>query len=115
MPNTLNQLNAAFSFTSQINIEDIPELARLGFKTIINNRPDFEGGDEQPQSAALEAVARGYGLSYFHIPVVPNHIQSHQIQAFRDAFDHAQKPVLGFCKTGNRASSLCKLALEQNV
>lgn len=115
MPITVNQLNQEFSFTGQISIEDIAELARLGFKTIINNRPDFEGGDEQPQSAALEAAAKAYGLSYVHIPVVPNHIQPHQIEAFRDAFNHAEKPILGFCKTGNRASSLCKLALEAHV
>lgn len=112
---TINQLNNEFSFTSQITIEDIPELARMGFKTIINNRPDFEGGDEQPQSAALETVAKGYGLSYVYIPVVPNNIQPHQIKSFRHAFDSAEKPVIGFCKTGNRASALCKLALEKNA
>lgn len=115
MPVTVNQLNEQFSFTSQISIEDIAELARMGFKTIINNRPDFEGGDEQPQSSALEAVAKGYGLSYVYIPVVPNNILPHQIKAFREAFNHAQKPVIGFCKTGNRASSLCKLALEDHA
>lgn len=112
---TMHQFNEQFSFTSQISIEDIAELARLGFKTIINNRPDFEGGDEQPQSSALAAAAKVYGLSYIHIPVVPNNIQAHQIKAFRDAFNEAQKPVVGFCKTGNRASSLYQLALADHV
>lgn len=112
---TIHQLNDAFSFTSQISSEEIAEVARLGFKTIINNRPDFEGDDAQPQSLALEAVAKSYGLTYVHIPVIPNHIQPQQIKAFRDAFNHAEKPILGFCKTGNRAAALCKLALEENV
>lgn len=115
MPITISQRDAQFSFSSQISIEDIPELAQLGFRTIINNRPDFEGGNEQPQSLALEAVAKSYGLSYIHIPIIPNNIQPDQIKAFRDAFNQAEKPVIGFCKTGNRASTLYKLALEDNV
>jgi uncharacterized protein (TIGR01244 family) len=107
----INQLNKDFSFTSQIGIQDIAEIASLGYKTIINNRPDFEGGNMQPQSAEIEAVAKTYGIAYAHIPVIPNQISHENIAAFKQAYENAQKPILGFCKSGNRASTLCKLAL----
>jgi len=110
----INQLNKDFSYTSQIAVDDIAEIVSLGFKTIINNRPDHEGGAEQPKSEALEAVALSHGVTYVHIPVIPNKIQPHQLETFREAYAKAPKPILGFCKTGNRASTMCKLALENH-
>lgn len=111
----INQLNKDFSYTSQITVDDIAEIISLGFKTIINNRPDNEGGAEQPKSEALEAIALSYGLTYVHIPVIPNNTQPHQIEVFKEAYAKVPKPILGFCKTGNRASTICKLALEHHV
>jgi sulfide:quinone oxidoreductase len=110
----INQLNNDFSYTSQIELDDIVEIVSLGFKTIINNRPDFEGGTEQPNSEALEAIVLSHGISYVHIPVIPNNIEPHQLEKFREAYAKAPKPILGFCKTGNRASTMCKLALENH-
>ncbi|MDI1299080.1 TIGR01244 family sulfur transferase [Methylotenera sp.] len=106
----INQLNKDFSFTSQIHMDDIGEIAGLGFKTIINNRPDFEGGSEQPTSTEIEAFAKIYGISYAYIPVIPNQITPENIAKFKQAFDDAPKPILGFCRTGNRASTLFHLA-----
>ena len=41
----------------QLNPESMAEAARLGFKSVVNNRPDFEGGPDQPTSAAVAAAA----------------------------------------------------------
>ncbi len=106
----ITQHSAEFSSAPQINSQDMPEIAQLGFKTIINNRPDFEGGADQPSSDQIKAAAEKLGLAYMHIPVVPNNIQADQVSAFNTAFTSAAKPVLGFCRTGNRASSLYQLA-----
>ncbi len=99
-----------FSSAPQISIEDISEIARLGFKTIINNRPDHEGGGTQPTSTQIKLAAESFGLNYFYIPVIPNNIQPAQVEAFKSAYLKADKPVLGFCRTGNRATSILKLA-----
>lgn len=107
----IHKLNDDFSFTAQISADDMAEIAKLGYKTVINNRPDGEGED-QPSSAELASAAKAHGLNYAHIPVIPNNIQPAQIHAFQDVYETSAKPILGFCKTGNRASSLCKLALE---
>lgn len=100
-----------FSTAPQINVQDMVEIAQLGFKTIINNRPDFEGGADQPTSAQIQAAAEAAGLAYVYIPVIPNNISPEQVSAFASAYASAAKPVLGFCRTGNRAGSICKMAL----
>lgn len=110
----VHQLNQDFSYTSQIEVGDFQEIVELGFKTIINHRPDHEGGAEQPQSADLAAAALSHGLTYVHIPVIPNQIQPDQVTRFHEVYANAPKPILGFCKTGNRAMSLCKLVLEHH-
>jgi sulfide:quinone oxidoreductase len=110
----ITKLSDDFSTTPQISAEDIAEIAQLGFKTIINNRPDNEGGAEQPTSAQLKVAAEKLGLTYVYIPVIPNNIQPEQVGAFNAAYSLAAKPVLGFCRTGNRANSIFKLAQTGN-
>ncbi len=110
----INQQSADFSTAPQISVADVAEIARQGFKTIINNRPDLEGGPDQPTSAQIQAAAEAAGLAYIHIPVVPNNILPEQVSAFSQAYQAAAKPVLGFCRTGNRASSIYKQALAQS-
>jgi sulfide:quinone oxidoreductase len=110
----ITQHSPEFSTSAQIQAEDVAEIAQLGFKTIINNRPDLEGGTEQPTSDQIKKAAEKLGLHYIHIPVVPNNIQPNQIADFSSAFALSIKPVLGFCRTGNRASSLFKLAQDDS-
>jgi uncharacterized protein (TIGR01244 family) len=110
----ITKITDEFSTAPQISVEDIAEVAQLGFKTIINNRPDNEGGAEQPSSAQLKAAADQLGLNYIHIPVIPNNIVPSQIDAFSTAYNAAAKPVLGFCRTGNRAGNMFKLAQTGN-
>ncbi len=106
----ITKVSNDFSTAPQISVDEIAEIAQLGFKTIINNRPDNEGGAEQPTSKQLAAAAKNLGLNYVHIPVIPNNIQPAQVDAFSAAYSLAAKPVLGFCRTGNRAGSIFKLA-----
>jgi len=103
-----------FSTAPQISAEDVAQIAALGFKTIINNRPDLEGGETQPLNASIQAAASALGLHYAYIPVIPNSIQPSEIDAFKQAFEVAEKPVLAFCRTGNRANNLYKLAHQNS-
>ncbi len=111
---TITKHSETFSSCPQINPEDVPEIAKLGFKSIMNARPDNEGGAEQPLSDNLKIAAEKAGLSYVHIPVVPNNIQSSDIAACANFTLHAPTPILGFCKTGMRATSLFNSAQQKN-
>lgn len=106
----VKQVSDNFSVTSQISVEDVAEIARLGFRTIINNRPDREGGADQLDSAQLKAAAEKVGVAYFYIPVVPNNIKAEQVAEFKAVYRGAVKPVLGFCRTGNRAANIYAMA-----
>jgi sulfide:quinone oxidoreductase len=111
----ITQQSADFSTAPQIKLDDVAELARLGFKTIINNRPDFEGGADQPTSAQIQAAAEAAGLTYVYIPVVPNNIQPEQVKAFALALANAAKPTLAFCRTGNRSTNIYRQALASGA
>jgi len=61
-------------FAGQIGPEHVTQVIEKGFKSIINNRPDMEGGPEQPTSAQIEEAARAAGLDYVYQPVVAGQI-----------------------------------------
>ena len=87
------------------------KLAELAprFRTIINNRPDAEEPG-QPSSAEIEAEARRLGLDYVHLPVVPGKITDEQAAAFGDVIVRRKGPILAFCRTGTRSTTLWALS-----
>lgn len=93
----------------QLLPNDVAKVAAAGFKGIINNRPDGEAPG-QPSSAELEAQAASHGLSYAYIPVVPGQATERDSAAFAAAVRRAGGPVVAFCRTGNRSTSLARMA-----
>lgn len=103
------KLTSNLAVAPQIRPEDLPGLARAGFRTVINNRPDNEDGD-QPDSAELEKAARAAGMTYYHQPVAPDAINDSEGLRFAALVLKAPGPVLAFCRTGTRSASLWALA-----
>lgn len=95
----------------QITVDDVAEAARLGFKTIINNRPDGEEPG-QPHSAQIEAAAAAQGLAYAHIPVLGMPTQE-QVEAQRAVLAKADGPTLAYCRSGNRCMVIWSLGQAQ--
>jgi uncharacterized protein (TIGR01244 family) len=89
------------SVSPQISVADVDEAARLGFKTLINNRPDGED-PAQPSGHEIEAAARAAGLAYFHIPVRGGPT-GEQVETTRKVLAEAAHPVLAFCRSGTRS------------
>ncbi|ODT63922.1 MAG: TIGR01244 family protein [Phenylobacterium sp. SCN 69-14] len=89
------------SVSPQIALEDLPRAAELGFKLVINNRPDGEEPG-QPTGAEVEAAARAAGLDYVHIPVRGGPTPD-QVEANYRAVEAAEGPVLAFCRSGTRS------------
>jgi len=90
----------------QLPPEAMAELAALGFRSVINNRPDFEGGADQPTSAAVEAAALAAGLQYRHLPVAGGYQSPEEIAAFAQLMAELPRPVLCFCRSGARSTRL---------
>ncbi len=90
----------------QLTPEAMAEAAALGFKSVVNNRPDFEHGPDQPTSAAIEAAAKAVGLEYRHLPVAGGYQSPEEIAAFADLLAELPRPLLAFCRSGARSSRL---------
>lgn len=108
-------MNENVGFSGQINPEDILQVVEKGFKSIINNRPDMEGGPEQPSSMQIEEATRNAGLDYIFHPVVSGQITELDICTFANHYNNLQKPILMFCRTGNRSNNLYNLAKEMGL
>jgi uncharacterized protein (TIGR01244 family) len=90
----------------QLDPAAMAELARLGFRSVINNRPDFEHGPDQPTSASVEAAARAAGLQYRFLPVNGAYQSPEEIAAFAQMLAELPRPLLAFCRSGARSTRL---------
>jgi len=94
----------------QLTPEAMAEAARAGFRSVVNNRPDFEGGPDQPTNAAIEAAARAAGLEYRYLPVHSAYQSPEEIAAFAQLLDELPRPMLAFCRSGTRSAKLFRAA-----
>ena len=105
----IRRINDQVSVSPQIGPADVVEAARLGFKAIVNNRPDGEEAG-QPEGDAIRTVAETLGLHYTAIPVTQAGFSHPQIDAMTAAIDAADGPVLAYCRSGTRSCNLWALA-----
>lgn len=103
------RISPELSVTAQLHEADLGVAAAQGFKGIINNRPDGEG-DDQPGSDVLRAAAEQLGLDYRHIPVTPGKVTDDDVGDFAAALDEMHGPILAFCRTGMRSTTLWALS-----
>ena len=94
----------------QIGPQDIEALKAEGFTAIVNNRPDGEGGPEQPTSEAVRAAAEAAGLTYSYIPMTTQSLSPETLEAFHAAVQAAPGKVLAHCRSGARSTALWALA-----
>lgn len=104
----IRRINDQISVSPQIDPADVVEAARLGFKGIVNNRPDGEEAG-QPDGEAIRAVAETLGLTYTAIPVTQAGFSHPQIDAMSAAIEGAEGPVLAYCRSGTRSCNLWAL------
>ena len=103
---------AQFGTLGQIDPSHIAEIATLGYKSVINNRPDGEGGPDQPTNASIQAEAEKLGLNYVYLPVIPGAFTPAQIQEMARLLKTLPGPVLAFCRSGARSTNLYHQALQ---
>lgn len=108
----IRQVSDDVCVAPQMTPEAMAELARLGFRSVVNNRPDFEHGPDQPTSAAIEEAARAAGLEYRFLPVNGGYQSPEEIAAFAKLLDELPKPMLAFCRSGARSTKLFVSAVQ---
>ena len=106
---SLKRLTPFIAVAPQLQPGDMGMLAAAGFRSVINNRPDGES-EGQPSSAEMAAAARASGLDYHYLPVVSGQINDEDVSAFSALLGQIRGPLLAFCRTGTRSTSLWALS-----
>jgi uncharacterized protein (TIGR01244 family) len=91
---------------AQLDPAAMAEAARAGFRSVVNNRPDFEHGPDQPTNAAVAAAAEAAGLVYRFLPVGSGYQSPQEIAAFAALLAELPRPLLLFCRSGARSAKL---------
>lgn len=108
----VQQVSADVCVSAQLEPASMALAAQQGFKSVINNRPDHEGGPDQPTSAAIEAAAVAAGLAYAHLPVSPAFQSADEIARFAGLLATMPRPILAFCRSGARSGRLFAAASQ---
>ena len=97
----IRRVTEAFAVAPQINEEDVAQIQAAGFKTIVANRPDGEGGVDQPRMGAIRAKAESLGLAFVALPFsgAPT---PEVVERMSNILNEAPQPVLAYCRTGTR-------------
>ncbi|OXR50664.1 MULTISPECIES: TIGR01244 family sulfur transferase [unclassified Pusillimonas] len=106
----VNPLTNNFSVAPQLAPEDMAAVAAAGYKSVIINRPDFEGGPDQPTSADVIAAAKAAGLQVEYQPVVSGAITVDDVSRFAELLNTLPGPVLAYCRSGARCTNLFRAA-----
>ena len=107
---SLTELSTDFVASPQLNPADFAAIAAAGYRSVINNRPDFEGGADQPTAQAMAEAAAQHGLKFASLPVVMSQINAADVAVFKRHLDSMPKPIVGYCAVGGRVKKLYELS-----
>lgn len=100
------KLDEHLYISPQLTKADAEQIAQLGIKTVVCNRPDREE-ESQPEFAQIKQWLEQAGVTGFHHqPVVAPNIQTGDVEHFHALLENAGHPVLAYCRTGTRCSLL---------
>lgn len=102
----INPLSDDFAVAPQLTPDDMAEVAKAGYKSVIINRPDYEGGADQPSSEAVIRAAQAAGLKVEYQPVVSGEITQQDVERFGQLLQELPSPILAYCRSGGRCTSL---------
>lgn len=101
-----------FAVAPQLNAEQMQVLAQAGFRSVIINRPDGEGGADQPKSDDVLQAAQAAGIKAVYQPVVSGSITDADVVEFAQIVKSLPTPILAYCRSGGRCTKLYQQACE---
>ena len=102
------KLTEDVSVSTQIDVGDLKEISELGYRTIINNRPDYESLVQCTDQEVQEEAER-HNLHYVFIPVGHQGFRFQEIAYYSEIYTNLEKPILAYCRTGTRSTMLWSL------
>jgi uncharacterized protein (TIGR01244 family) len=110
----LKRINDRVSVSPQIQPGDVSAIKAAGFTTIVNNRPDGEAPD-QPTGAEVKAAVEAAGLTYVEIPLGREGVSRRLVDDTIAALEASAGPVLCYCRSGTRSTTLWALSQAGKV
>lgn len=101
-------LTPSLSVSSQLTEDDLAQAAREGFRAIIDNRPDNEEPD-QPSAAEMRVLAASHDMAFAYVPTIGGKISDEDVALMANALSTLDGPVLAYCRTGTRSTTLWAL------
>lgn len=112
---TWTSLDQEMAVAGQLAAHELSELYAAGFRGIVCNRPDGEGGDAQPSQHDMAQAAQLIGLQFAYLPLTPGQIGPDEARAFAQLVTAMPGPMLAYCRTGNRSQTVYQLAQSQGL
>ena len=100
------------STAPQASPEDMVLVAKQGFASVMNNRPDFEHDADQPTAQSVADAAHAVGMEFYDLPFSPSHITPELLVQFAQLIGQAEKPILVYCRSGARSTGIFRMAVE---
>ena len=101
-------ITADFAVGPQPSLDELKDLKKIGFKSMMINRPEAESLDQPTHSEEI-AVASEMGVQTAIVPVVSGQLTSELIEQFKKAYEELPKPIFAHCRSGPRSVMLWAL------
>lgn len=101
----IRKVTDELSVSPQVSPDNLAELATLGFKSVICNRPDGEEHG-QPSFSDIEQAATAAGLEIRYLPIYHTGMGADDLDASATAFTQMAKPILAYCRSGARSAAV---------
>ncbi|MDO5668072.1 MAG: TIGR01244 family sulfur transferase [Alcaligenaceae bacterium] len=104
------QLNDDYAVAPQLTADDVRTASQAGYRTLLINRPDAELSPEQPSSEEMIGLAESLGMKAVYLPIISGGPTEGEVEEFAIVFEELPKPVLAYCRSGNRSATAYALA-----
>ena len=100
------------STAPQASPDDMVLVAKQGFASVMNNRPDFEHDADQPTAQSVADAAHAAGMDFYDLPFSASRVTPELLVQFAQVVGQAKKPILLYCRSGARSTAIYRMAVE---
>ena len=100
------------STAPQASPEDMVLVAKQGFASVMNNRPDFEHDADQPTAQSVADAAHAAGMDFYDLHFSASRVTPELLVQFAQVVGQAKKPILLYCRSGARSTAIYRMAVE---
>jgi sulfide:quinone oxidoreductase len=110
----IKKISDQLSVADQITKNNVSDISKAGFKSIICNRPDGEVPG-QPTFKDIEQAAIKANLPIRFLPAVSGAVTPELGQEFGKILEELPKPALAYCRSGLRCTTLWALSNAKKI